>query len=802
MTHKYHEDDLSACFKDRKIVFVGDSTTRQIFWATARKLGSQGPGEEDRHIDHYLDLHGATLEFIWDPYLNSSALYREITAATLPPDDFGVAGTTAVLLIGGGLWHARYIEDYFPSFQDSISSISQNMNLHNGIMLELRSTTSTLHHLIADTIESLIAFAPVPVPAYDSLSLARAETITPDKIDTMNAYLQKISIESQLPVVWSFSSMTAKGRIAYESDGLHVTEGVAATMADLLFNAKCNSVLRRSQAKAYPMDKTCCNGYEPPNWVQALILNFSMGLLPLLILVTRRSPARVSFLPPLKVTHAITVLAFATCYCYYADRTQLFNKAQKQYKNQGFMSLCAITFALGVLSIRRSKAAGKKESESQIQQIRDQPFLSREQTDEWKGWMQMVILIYHYTGASKILWIYQIIRPLVASYLFMSGFGHTIFFCKRADFSLQRCATVLIRLNMLSCILPYVMGTEYIFYYFAPLITFWYLVIYCTMAFGRNRNSSPAFLISKILISAIMVNFIIRYHGIFETLFYLLDKSCNIHWDVVEWRFRLQLDSFVVYVGMICAVIFIKTDEALRGEMHGKNDLEKLIQVYFNHIRVTLAMAAICVSACFFGFARNIPSKQEYNAWVPYVSTLPIISFIILRNFSRHARNFHSSIFAWVGRHSLETFTLQFHIWLAADTKGLLAIGILERATGDAMDGRTFDMIVLTVIFLWVCWHVASATQTLTAWLIDPLDGKGLIDVDEAFGGEEIGLLGTISKSKDRKHSIRARLYYQRAVFRASKLANRAKRILAGNLGARLALIVVTLWFLNLLDAS
>ena len=47
--------------------------------------------------------------------------------------------------------------------------------------------------------------------------------------------------------------------------------------------------------------------------------------------------------------------------------------------------------------------------------------------------MQLVILIYHYTGASQVLEIYMFVRILVSSYLFLNGFGTFQFYWNQAQ---------------------------------------------------------------------------------------------------------------------------------------------------------------------------------------------------------------------------------------------------------------------------------------------------------------------------------------------------------------------------------
>ena len=293
MLHEYTANDISTCLRSKKIVLVGDSTIRQIYWAIAKKLDAAGAEQEilaaEKHGDLKFERTGIELKFIWDPFINGTQLQAELAAFQsyhlTPEGSPGYEATgTGIILVGGGLWHARHI-DVAPlkHFRESIDNIVPYM--HPSVT---RKLPSTLFGSIAQSSgqENLLLLAPVQVPFYEDLSPSRAVTLTPTKIDPMNEYLLQMSTHQGAEVIWSYSLMTWQQRRAYEESGLHVVENVANRKADVLLNLRCNAA--RTGSGQYPFDRTCCSNYNQPGWVQWAILLICLGVLPVTALLTIR----------------------------------------------------------------------------------------------------------------------------------------------------------------------------------------------------------------------------------------------------------------------------------------------------------------------------------------------------------------------------------------------------------------------------------------------------------------------------------------------------------------------------------
>lgn len=716
MLHEYKSRDIKDCLGWRRLVFFGDSTTRQIFWAVAKKLDRVGAEElaaqaldhNKQHQDINFESGHVELQFFWDPWLNSTNLKGELDSfsiSSVPMRNGTSVESAAMVLLGSpGLWYARNGEEnYVKGFRSAIDRVIPFMD--NG------SYNSSLMLNIGDSrrpSSNLLLLAPIQVPHYPSLSPPRESTITPEKIDQMNDYLQQASAFSGADVVWSYSLMTWAGPGTYQKDGLHVIDSVADRKADILLNARCNN---EASSRGPPFDRTCCSSYKRKTGVQWGLLLTCLVIFPALALLghKNRIPSPEQLLPSDESLTALAIIGLISSLCFFSDRTPLFEKSQRQYRPRDLCVVCLVIVFVGLGSIRRSRGTTSNKTSSESGSV---TFLSRDQTDEWKGWMQAIVLVYHFIYGSRTLWLYEIIRVLVASYLFMTGFGHSIYFLEKNDYSFRRVLSTLLRLNMLSCLLPYIMGTDYMFYYFAPLVSYWFLVVYATFRVGHERNSDAAFLLRKIMLSCALTTAAAMIPGVWNSVFDALSYTCAIHWDAQEWQFRNFLDMYIVYVGMLLAVISHRVSKIHQGLLTPTSGLDialKTMTVNSWLVEIAICLLSLCSAIIWFAAVQNFAVKEDYNQYQPYISFIPILSFIAVRNCCQIFRNHYSAALAWLGRCSLEIFVLQYHIWLAADTKGLLRIGLWDDKVQTA---------VLTIIFLYISKQMADATQVVTVWIV------------------------------------------------------------------------------------
>ncbi|KAI8338349.1 10 TM acyl transferase domain found in Cas1p-domain-containing protein [Chlamydoabsidia padenii] len=505
-----------------------------------------------------------------------------------------------------------------------------------------------------------------------------------DYLATRRATLDHARTPFAIPIVWN--------KLVNNNNNL--TRAATDTQVQLALNYRCNDI----RAKHFPYTTTCCFHYPKPRWYQNIFFGFFLVLVPAGFYLYDTGLSKM--IPSEKVLHGLFVFGLCVIYMYFGDRTQLFGKMPKHFDNTTFTVLMVMLVGVaGLTTLKTQKKEGT-----------DLGFLNRDQTDEWKGWMQVIILIYHFMGASGTSGIYNAVRILVAAYLFQTGYGHFFFFYKKADFGLARVLNVMVRLNFLTFVLQYLMDTDYLSYYFTPLVSFWFGVIYLTMYIGHQYNKKAQFMCAKIVVAALVTTALIQTPGIMEFCFDTLAFLFNIHWNANEWRFRLALDGFIVYVGMLSAFGYIKCLE------HKWMDRSS-----FTKIKTGTLIGSGVALLWYFWFELTRDDKFAYNRAQPYISWIPILAFVFLRNATVRLRNTSSQFFIFIGKISLETFIGQFHMWLAGDTKGLLLVIPYPVWVANTALGWYTNLVISTFLFISASYYLGQTTGELTRWICHDL---------------------------------------------------------------------------------
>lgn len=716
MLQPYGATLTQQCLSSAPIVFVGDSLARQLFWNTAARLDTTKAKKlestTDKHSNITFKHNNVSVEFLWDPYIEKNETLDTIQERHKSDhhSSLNVTQPLVNIVLSSALWHIKNDQELLQTkYWNMLEKIAERVQLSPHDDVQQSHTPLS------------IAFLPPPAVITDRLDPGRAVHITQSRVESVVDIIRDWHDTETIDVIWALRGMTINSNASMQDDGIHLGPRTADALMNLLLNRFCNTRTFSTGLKQLSM---CCTTPPSLSWLTPVVVFV------FLVIVSCSyywMDATTDLLRSQSRMAATGLFAITILSCWVADRTTVLSKTTKPTDETSFAFCAAACLLVGALTAdKASKRPAYLPPNEKTEQSDNLvgTVLSRAQTEEWKGWMQITILLYHYFGMSKVLWVYKIVRLLVASYLFLTGYGHAMYFLQKLDFSLRRTAGVLIRLNLLAYALVLVMGNSYDFYYFPGLASLWYIITYCTFwrTSAKSRTSWIAALV-RIAISATIVRTITASQGFVSPVFQYLEYVGGPSIDTHEFLFRVGLDLYAPYLGMLLALLRCHFEEPLIARLQKaqastprRRAMECCLHLTWMTLFCTYTMASW-----------SCGDKYRYNEVHPMISMLPILGYIIVRNAWSTVSIRSVRLFVWVGKCSLETYVLQYHIWLAADTKGLLRLGILDvpaRSSSTTVTSWPFwlETVLTTSIFLHVSNVCSNATGALVVWFAGACD--------------------------------------------------------------------------------
>ena len=138
-------------------------------------------------------------------------------------------------------------------------------------------------------------------------------------------------------------------------------------------------------------------------------------------------------------------------------------------------------------------------------------------------------------------------------------------------------------------------------------------------------------------------------------------------------------------------------------------------------LRMGVAGAALAAGAFWYFNYFALP-KRTYNGVHPYTSFIAIFVYLVLRNITPGLRRLHLHFFAWCGKITLETYILQFHIWMK--TTGLNGSPKYLMVWLPGYYWTNF--VLITAIYVFLSYRVFIITAALRDYAIPREGGAAL----------------------------------------------------------------------------
>ena len=312
----------------------------------------------------------------------------------------------------------------------------------------------------------------------------------------------------------------------------------------------------------------------------------------------------------------------------------------------------------------------------------------------------------------------------------MTGFGNFLYFDKKQDFSIERAISMWLRINYFPLLLSFSLNVKLENYYVVPLHTAGFFVTMFTCYFAKVLESWTSWSSARRNGVAIAVCFLVHI------VFYETEVKSVLKLFSDEYYFRFQVDKYAAVVGILSGYVWGHLKDFMNWCYGSTTAMTEQQKKYMWYQRIG---GALLIGVWWFCFG-YISDKLTYNPIHPYIFWMPVAGYLMLRNSSKYLTEIHSEVLEFMGRITLETYVLQFHVFMCHEVQHIPIVIPGSGPDGDPVI-RLLNMLLCGAGFVALAYwarQITVTTQTTFTDLMALLMGH--VRNGSLHGGEEKAL--------------------------------------------------------------